>query len=189
MKKSAAILFSVILTTTAAFGQTTILWNESVNGELSQDYNSPTPLGTLQLGTNIIIGATECVPIGYNWLSYQDCFTFEVPSNSDNTAIYIQTDKPDIWAWIGDSTFSNELAFDTNPSTGELLSQMGLSSIIPGIYGMDLLNDDEQPYTSVANYQLDFVVEPVPEPGTLGLLLLGAGVFSLRSRRQSRFLS
>jgi hypothetical protein len=99
------------------------------------------------------------------------------------TALYIQVDLPDIWAWIGDSTLSNELAFDLNPSTGELLSQLGIVSIGPGSYGMYLQNADAQSYTTVANYQLDFVVEPTPEPGTLGLLLLGAGVFTLRHRR------
>ena len=36
MKTCMTILFAFILTTTATFGQTTILWNESVNGELRQ---------------------------------------------------------------------------------------------------------------------------------------------------------
>ena len=48
---------------------------------------------------------------------------------------------------------------------------------------------DAETYTSIAHYELDFVVEAVPEPGAFGLMLLGAGVFILRSCRQSRFLS
>jgi hypothetical protein len=186
MKTCMTILFAFIFSATAASGQTTILWNESVNGELSQDFNSPTPFGALQLGTNSIIGATEIVPYGNNWGAYPEFFTFEVPSNSEVTALYIQIDKPDVWAWIGDPTFSNELAFDVNPSIGELLSQWGLDSISPGLYGMYLLNADEQSYTTIANYQLDFVLEPIPEPGILGLLLLSAGVFTLRHCRKFR---
>ena len=180
MKTTIAILFSVILTTTAAFGQVTILWNESVNGELSQDYSTATTLGTLQLGTNSIIGATEVERTGNNWFEQGDYFTFEVPSNSEITALYIGIDTPNVWTWIGDPTFYSHLAFSGGPSTGDLLPQWGLVSIDFGIYGMYLVNHDHSSSLSIANYQLDFVVELVPEPGTLGLLLLGAGVFTLR---------
>ena len=49
------------------------------------------------------------------------------------------------------------------------------------------LNNDNSPSTfDIAHYELDFVVEAAPEPGTFGLLLLGAGVFALRSCRQFR---
>jgi len=183
------VLFAIFLTTTAAFGQVTILWNESVNGEISQDGSPPTSLGALQLGTNSIFGATECVPYGNIWGAYPDIFTFEVPSDFIVTATYIQVDLPYIWAWIGDSTFSNEIAFDLNPSTGQLLSQWGISSISPGLYGMYLQSADAQPYTTTAHYELDFVAEYAPEPGTIGLLLLGAGVFTLRHCRKSHLFS
>jgi len=186
MKTTVTLLFSAILTTTAAFGQVTILWNESVNGDLSG--NSSTFL--LQPGTNSIIGATEVLSIGNdNWIGYADAFTFSIPSDSEIVAIYIQIDKPNVWAVIEDATFSNGLAFDLNPSSGELLSQWGIGSISEDTYGMYLENFDHSTPFSIANYQLDFVVEPVPEPGTLGLLLLGAGVFTLRHCRKYRFLS
>ena len=181
MKTCVNILIAIILTTTAAIGQVTILWNESVNGEISGNSFTFSP----QIGTNSIIGATECVPIGNNWIVYGDYFGFEVPSNYEVTALYVQIDKPEVWTWIGDPGFSSTLAYNLNTSTGELLSQWGISSLDSGIYGMYVANQDAQSYTSIANYQLDFVVEPVPEPGTLGLLLLGAGVFTLRHCRKS----
>jgi hypothetical protein len=190
MKTCIKILIAIILTTTAAFGQTTILWNESVNGELSGNSPPFTSLGALQLGTNIIIGVTEIHTIGNdNWISYPDFFTFEVPSNYEVTTLYIQLDQPHVWAWIGDSTFSSELAFNLNSSSGDMLSQWGLDSIDSGVYGMYLENQDPAFPSSIANYQLDFVVEPVPEPGTLGLLLLGASVFTLRPCRKSILFS
>ena len=186
MKTCIAILFAIILTTTAAVGQVTILWNESVNGELSQDYGSPTQLGSLQLGTNFVIGMTEVERTGNNWFGHDDIFTFDVPSNFEVTALYIQIDKPNVWTFIGDPTFSSGLAFSWGPSTGDLLSQLGLSFIGADTYGMSLENHDHSSPISIANYQLDFVLEPIPEPGTLGLLLLGAGVFTLRPLRKSR---
>ena len=181
------VLFAIFITTTAAFGQVTILWNESVNGEISGNSPPFTSLGTLQIGTNSIIGATEIQSIGNdNWISYPDFFTFEVPSDLEVTALYIQINKPSVWAWIGDATFSSGLAFSGGPSNGDLLSQWGLDSISSGVYGMYMDNTDLSSLFSVANYQLDFVVETVPEPGILGLLLLGAGVFILRRCRKPR---
>ena len=189
MKTCVRILIAITLTTTAAFSQTTILWNESVNGELSQDYSTATSLGILNIGTNVIIGETENEPVSGGWLSYSDYFTFIVPNGYDVTGLYIQIDKPNVWAWIGDAGFSSTLAFSGGPSTGDLLSQMGLDNISSGTFGMYLSNSDAEPYTSIAHYELDFVVEAVPEPGTFGLLLLGAGVFTLRHCRKSNLLS
>jgi len=189
MKICVTILLSVILTATTNFGQTTILWNESVSGDLSQYYSIPTSLGNLQLVTNIIIGATEIEPTGNSWFVHPEIFTIEVPNNSVVTALYIQIDSPNVWAWIGDPTFSSGLGFTDNASTGELLSQWAIDSIDSGVYGMYLANMNALPYTSIANYQLDFVVETVPEPGMLGMLLLGAGIFTLRHCRKSHFLS
>ena len=189
MKYYLAILCVLAQCPTTMFGQTTILWNESVNGELSQDYSTATPLGSVQVGTNIIIGATEIEPVGQNWLRYPEDFSFRVPSGYEVTEVYIQIDKPNVWSWIGDSGFSNEMGFTMNSSTGNLLPQWGIGSISSGIYGVELTSLNIEPYTSIAHYELEFVVEAVPEPGTFGLLLLGAGVFTLRSGRKSRLLT
>ena len=187
MKMYLAFISSLVYFSAAAFGQTTILWNESVNGHLSG--NSST--FSFQLGTNIIIGATEVEQTGNNWFVHPDYFTFEVPNDSEVTAIYILIDKPLVWTWIGDPTFSSELAYTLNTSPGELLSQSqwGLSSISADTYGMYLSNHDHSSPLSIANYELDFVVEPLPEPSPVGLLLLGTCVFILRSCRQSRLLT
>ena len=82
------------------------------------------------------------MPTGLNWVAYPDFFTFEVPSNSEVTALNIQIDLPDVWTGIGNPAFSNYLANDQNTLSGELLSQWGLSSIGPGVYGMYLENHD-----------------------------------------------
>ena len=189
MKTYMVVLCALAIEACDVYGQTTVLWNESVNGEMSQNFDYPTQLGNLQIGNNIIIGATECVPYGNNWGEYPDIFIFNVPDGYYIDEVYVQVDLPNIWAWIGDSTLDNRLAFSLNPSSGELFPQWGITSLGADTYGMYMQNDDGQAYTTVGNYELDFVVEPAPEPGTFGLLLLGAGVFILRSCRKSRLFS
>ena len=190
MKMYLAIIGSLAYFSASAFGQTTILWNESVNGEISQDFSFPTWLGSLNIGTNSIMGATEVERIGNNWFGQGEYFTYIVPADYEVSGLYIQIDNINIGTWIGDEGFSRyQLAYSESPSTGEMLSQLGLESIDSGAYGMYLENHNSPTTISIANYQLEFVVEPVPEPSPVGLLLLGAGVFALRSCRQSRLLT
>ena len=184
MKTSITLLFSAILTTTAAFGQTTILWNESVNGELSFVLPA-TPLGTVQVGTDSIIGSAELTPFGAGWGADDNLFTFSVPSNLQVVKVQLTVDRP-IDAWIGDQSFSYQYGDALSPSNGDLLTQWGINSLDSGVYGMYISDFDLESYPTAANYQLDFVVEPVPEPSPVGLLLLGTIVFTLRPCRKSR---
>jgi hypothetical protein len=187
MKTCTTILFSIGLATISALGQGTILWDESVNGPFSFDYHNPTQLGTLSFGSNTVSGATEIEPTGPGYFVHEDYFIFTVPNNSSLSAIYIGINKPNVWTWIGDQTFSTDLGFVGNPSNGELLSQWTISSLGSGVYGMYMANHDAQPFTSIANYRLDFFVEAVPEPSTLSLLLAGAGFVGFHSWRKFRF--
>jgi hypothetical protein len=186
-RKYANIPLLLMASACAAMGQGTILWDESVNGELSMNAGSPTQLGSLVPGTNTILGATEVQPAGDgNYIDHDDYFTFVVPNGSLVGAIYFSVDKPNVWTWVGDPGFSTQLGFAANPTSGELLSQWGLSSLSPGTYGMSLANHDVQQTTSLANFRLDFYSQIVPEPGTLGLWLAGAasaGLYGLRKPR------
>jgi len=126
------------------------------------------------------------VPYGNNWGSYPEVITFEIPINYEVTELYIQIDKPNVWVFLGDPTFLSSFAFSFGPTSGDLLAQWGLDSLSADAYGMYLENHDHSSSESIAHYQLDFVLEPIPEPGTLVLLLLGAGIFTLRHCRKSR---
>src|SRR5437879_8790610 len=92
-----------------AFGQGVILWDESVNGELSQDFTHPTSLTPLLAGTNSIIGATEIIPYGNTWGLSPDEFVLIIPSNLVLTAVFLTVDKSKVWAWIGDPSYFNQL--------------------------------------------------------------------------------
>jgi hypothetical protein len=181
--KISLISLTLVLSGIRAFGQGVILWDESVNGELSQDYTRPTSLTPVLAGSNSVIGATEIIPYGNNWGGYPDDFLLTVPTNMVVTAVYLTVNRPNVWAWIGDASYVNQLGWVRNPSSGDLLSQWGISALPPGTYGMYMQNDDAQSVPSIANYRLDFVAQPAPEPTGAVLLLFGFGLFVVcRSR-------
>ena len=59
MKTKARILFLFALAATSALGQGTILWEESVNGPISNEFGEPTFFGALQDGTNSLMGSVS----------------------------------------------------------------------------------------------------------------------------------
>src|SRR5215471_4744003 len=106
MRKLIHALLATIALAARSSGQGVILWDESLNGELSQNFTQPTSLTPVRPGTNSIIGATEIVPDGNNWRGYGDYFLITVPTNLVISALYLSIDKPNVWAWVGDSSFS-----------------------------------------------------------------------------------
>ena len=183
------ILRAIFLTATVgscAFGQSLVIWNESVDGPLSNDSSFPTPLVVLQPGTNSVLGMTENEPATGNHIVYPDLFVIQVPDNSAMTALYLELDKPNLWNWIGDTSYSTQLGFIQSPRNGDVLAQWGLELVGSGYYGMYVANLDSQVTTSIATYRLDFVVQAVPEPSAVSLLLAGAGIVALNRSRKPR---
>ena len=173
MKKTLCTSSLLLGLAVGAFGQGTIVWDESVNGPLSHFSSSPTALGSFQLGTNSIIGKVEIEPSGGNWIVYEDFFTLSVPPSLSLNAVFFHVDKPDVATWIG-ASFGDQLGYAASSASGELLAQWGMSPIGAGGYSMYLANHDTQAVISVATYRLDFFVQSVPEPGTFALALTGA---------------
>lgn len=166
--KTTLLFFTAI----TAFGQGTILWNESVNGPLSQSFLTPTSLGPLQIGTNYLQGRVELQPNESGWTSFNDYFIFRVSPSTSLSAVHLTTDNQQMSLWLGGSAFSDRIGFVLNPANSNLFAQMGIAAISPNFYGMYVQNEDRQPFTSIANYRLDFVVQAIPEPSALAVALV-----------------
>ena len=168
-----------------ALGQGTILWDEAVNGPLSNDAQFPTSLQPLTLGTNSLMGAVELTPHGANWGHDEDVFIITVPADMRVGMIGASADRSTS-AWIGNPSFLTEYGFAIISSGGNLLPLWELTSLAPGTYGMVLVDSDFQPYPTAANYRLDFVVEAIPEPASVCLLLGGLGWLGIGIRARSK---
>ena len=181
MKSIAAMLAGMALLWTAdrAGAQGTVNWNESVNGPLSNNYLTPTSLGVLRIGTNTIIGTSALT----NATTTGDFFTISIPIGSQITSLFLIRDRK-LFVLIGNTEYTSTLGYSFDAQTGDLMTQFQLSPIGSGLYGFEVDNNDFGTVTSIANYQLNFIVQPVPEPGTLGLFALGAGALAwARSRK------
>lgn len=183
MNATFAALLSTALLTTTGLGQSTILWNESVNGPLSNNGDIPTSLGLISPGTSSILGATEVVLSGNGGATFEDFFTFSIAPSFSATGLAINTDKP-VLIWLGNPTFSEVQSYVFNPLNGALLPQLSQTAINPGDYGMYVKVNDFSA-TGSANYRLDFVVQAIPELGTLWLLLGGLSLVGFRRWRRA----
>jgi hypothetical protein len=164
-------------------GQSSILWDENRDGPLSNDFEAPTHLGALQVGTNSITGAVQIVPIGGNYLMLGDVFIVSVPNSMAMRAMWYSADQ-NTSVWIEQEGYARIIGGCTSPTNGELMAQMGLGAQPPGVYDLCIKNEYFRPWTTSVNYRLDLVVEPVPEPGTISLVATGAACLALLLRRK-----
>jgi len=181
MKKPFYITAIFLFFAVPLFGQGTILWDESVNGPLSNFSGSPNSLGELQVGNNYLFAGVERVPFEFGWIVTNDFFTFSIPNGFEVSSVQLTVNRP-VVAWIGNETFSTPLGLLVDPLNGELLGQWNLGSLSPGLYGMYLSNDDAQSFPTTADYSFNFFLQPIPEPSALSLLLVGAGIVFLQRR-------
>lgn len=165
-------------------GQGTILWDEAVNGPLSQNYEHPTILTPLQIGTNSLIGTSLTEWKSNNWFAQADYFLFQVAEKTRVSFVGATIDTPRATFWIGDSGFANQIAVAEILSGGALLSAWGIESVPPGAYGIELFNGNLIPQTTILNYRLDFVVDAIPEPASFWLL--SASLAGMQIRRWLR---
>ena len=171
----------VALLTTRSFGQGTVLWDESVNGPISNSRFEPTSLGTFTLGTNSVLGTTDFQPSPTGGVVNPDYILLTVPSGSQISLLPFSSDRP-VAVWLGDPGFGLELGSKINPSNADLLSQFGIGAIGAGSYGFYVMNVDFNGIPSYANYRFDFVVQTVPESSAWAFSLLGAAGWLLQNR-------
>ena len=176
----------VALRTITSFGQGTVLWDESVNGPISNSRFEPTSLGTFTLGTNSVLGTTDFQPSPTGGGVNPDYISLAIPSGSEISLLPLSTDRP-VAVWLGDPGFGLEYGSKIRPASTDLLAQFGISSIGPGSYGLYVINWDAGETPSFAHYRLDFVVQNVPEPSAWAFSFLGVTGWLLQNRwRQTR---
>ena len=168
------------------------LWNESVNGDLSNVRTAPTNLA-LSMGSNTISGTTVAGDL--------DFFTVTVPASTFLGALTLVA-----WASADDLSF---LALQAGPiitSTTSPAAMLGYVHLNAGLVGTNILDDmalgdgalgftpplpagtyalwTQQLQTQTVTYSFDLVV--VPEPTEATLLTAGLLVLAFARRRAAR---
>jgi hypothetical protein len=184
-----ALLTLALLTQHA---QAVVDWNEGTNGDLSDNGNAPTNLGTWGPGTHSIIASSD----GLDGSADIDDFRFSIPAGSTllslTNSAYTGTDQTAFVGIAAGTTINHATA-----PTGLL----GYTHFGPGQgnTGMDLFPLMSPPVSpqGPGNYsvwwqqaglpatvQLDFVV--TPEPASAMTLVLLAAAFTTTRKRRAR---
>jgi len=192
----------------ASWSRATVIWNESTNGNLSNNQATPTPL-TLLSGTDSIIGTVGTGKTA-DWVA------LTVPAglqlSSDVLESYVSTDAQGFTGFQAGSSFvgnpeTTESAyvgyahFGTGATNGSLPATNLVGTNLLPIMANPSLAAGSQGFTpplaagtytfliqqlgATTNFQFDFGVTSVPEPGSLCLIGL-AGATMLRRRRAWR---
>lgn len=190
MLKLLVSLISIVLVLTAGAAQCSVLWDESVNGDLPY-YANLRNLGVLATGSNVVSGT-----IGLMLSSDpQDAASFTVAPGQLLYAVVLgHYDHSIYWDGAPLTLFraGEPIAYWNFDSNGEGVDLLRDSTDAPGplqagTYSFELQHIQQVPYVlETSSYSIDFYVEPVPEPScffvTSSLLVaLGAAV---RMRRR-----
>ena len=181
MKLNHAVMLATFTLLFADAASASILWHESINGDLSNSSSAPTTLPALTLGPNRIVGS-----IGAWWSSDDgDVATFTVPpgfllSNvileSYNDMVYY--DYVPFILYRGASTSGQEIEFilfgEQNVGTDLLDFDSKPGPQPAGDYTFRFHNIETDNITDErSTYTVNLTLSEVPEPATLSLLAFG----------------
>ena len=168
------------------------IWDEGVNGDLSNDRLNPTVL-VLGLGSNTIIGSVTA--------GERDYFRINVAGGESFTQLFLAAYSPTNLSFLAIQSGTQVTVDPAAPVAGPLLGWMhpdtpfvgsdvlddigsgaGAIGFVPPLGPGDYSFWMQQTNPIVTSYTFDLIL--VPEPGTL--LLVGLGLLALAARSRHR---
>lgn len=189
MFKHLMISLAVILGFTST-ANAAIMYDESVNGDLSDDNLAPTQLGSAELGSNIVKGSTDNDPLEPDFWSLTidpgyllSAIILNEYSNEDDASFFAVSQGDQITSITDGSDLLGITLFGAADGTlvgQDLLDDLATATTIRGVtvdgftapLGAGTYTFWTQETAGVTTYEFDFQVTAVPKP----LTILGAGV-------------
>jgi len=179
----------------AGTAQAGVVWDESVQGDLSGQAASPTAL-TLSPGSNQVLGASGNLGAGTDL----DFFTFTIPAGQQMVSLWVlPSTAPESLGFLGIGAGPQITGFTASALMGwihygafdagsDILPRIGAGAgatgftppLGAGTYSVWIQDFD----FGASPYAFDMVLAAVPEPPAALTLLAGLGLLGLRRRRR-----
>lgn len=176
-----------------------VIWDEGVNGDLSDNRLAPTDL-TLLSGTNSLIATSGGGDREYvhfvlspglalahinvvSWSGIDQTGFIGVQAGTTFTEPPTGTNVANLLGWSHYGPGVGNLGSDILPAIGQGAGAIGFTPPLSGPNFTFWLN---QTSSNRETYQLDFVTSPVPEPASIGLFVVGLAAM-IRRRRSGQF--
>jgi len=211
-RKSSSVVALALALIFSGLANAAVVWDESMNGNLSNNPLDPTAL-TFAPGPNDVIGQAGNAPLPGGRAPFgQDFFTFTVPTGKELSSLKAVTvdllTAGDKFAFIAIQS-GPQITHDVSPRSfgGSAAGLLGWKHLAPGDQDTDILPamgvagdgatgfkgplgagqysvwvQDDKPF----KYDVSFQISSVPEPSTRAMLLLGFVGLGFASYRQTR---